>query len=85
MNRENTELLKQTVANLENINEESIGKILWQVVTLAKVADVDAEIALTSINKKIVEKFENVEEKLIANNEKIEEIDGETFEKYWNN
>jgi tetrapyrrole methylase family protein/MazG family protein len=52
--KENTETLKQTVANLDNINEESIGEILWQVVTLAKVADVDAEIALTNVNKKVI-------------------------------
>ena len=71
---ENTEILKQTVAKLDNINEETIGEILWQVVTLAKVADVDAEIALTNINKKIIE-----------NNEKIEEMDSKNFEKYWKN
>lgn len=82
---ENTELLKQTVAKLDNINEETIGEILWQVVTLAKVADVDAEIALTSVNKKIVEKFENTENKIIESNEKIEEMDCQSFEKYWKN
>jgi len=82
---ENVELLKQTVVELDNVNEETIGKILWQVVTLAKIANVDAEIALTSINKRIVEKFENVENKIIENNKKIEEIDGETFKKYWEN
>jgi len=82
---ENVELLKQTVVELDNVNEETIGKILWQVVTLAKIANVDAEIALTSINKRIVEKFENVEKKKIENNKKIEEIDGETFKKYWEN
>ena len=82
---ENTEILKQTVAKIEKINEESIGEILWQVVTLAKVADVDAEIALTNINKKIIEKFENVENKIIENNEKIEEMDSKNFEKYWKN
>lgn len=82
---ENTESLKQTVAKLNNINEESIGEILWQVVTLAKVADVDAEIALTNVNKKIVERFENVENKIIENNEKIEEMDSQNFQKYWEN
>lgn len=82
---ENTELLKQTVANLDNINEESIGEILWQVVTLAKVADVDAEIALTNVNKKVIEKFEQTENKMIANGEKIEEAGEETFKKYWEN
>lgn len=83
--KENTETLKQTVANLDNINEESIGEILWQVVTLSKVADIDAEIALTNVNKKTVEKFENVENKIIENNEKIEEMDSKNFKKYWEN
>ena len=78
-------MLKQTVEKIDNIDQESMGEILWQVVNLAKVAEVDAEIALTNVNKKIVEKFENVENKILKNNEKIEEMDSQKFEKYWEN
>ena len=80
---ENTEILKQKVADLKEINEENISEILWQIVKLSKAADIDAEIALSRINKKIVEKFEQIEDKMIANGEKIEEASAEIFKKYW--
>lgn len=83
---ENISQLKATVLELDNnVTEEKIGDILWKVVTLAKVADIDAEIALTSQNKKIVDKFEKVEDKITQDRKMIEEIDAQTFKKYWEN
>ena len=83
---ENISLLKEKVSDLgNNISEEKIGEVLWQVVTLAKSVDVDAEIALSNINKKMVEKFEKVEDEVIKNNEKLEEMKAEKFEEYWEN
>lgn len=82
---ENINLLKLKVSDLDNINEESIADILWQVVQLAKSADIDAEIALTNINNKIVEKFEKTEDKIVENNEDLTKMDRKTFGKYWKN
>jgi tetrapyrrole methylase family protein/MazG family protein len=83
---ENISQLKSTVLELDNnVTEEKIGDILWKVVTLAKVADIDAEIALTSQNKKIVDKFEKVEDKITQDRKMIEETDAQTFKKYWEN
>jgi len=83
---ENVDILKSKVLELDNnITEEKIGDILWQIVTLAKVADVDAEIALTNKNKKIVNNFEEAEDNIIKDNKKVEEIDTENFKNYWKN
>lgn len=83
---ENVDILKSKVLELDNnITEEKIGDILWQIVTLAKVADVDAEIALTNKNKKIVNNFEKAEDNVNKDNKKVEEIDAENFKKYWKN
>lgn len=83
---ENVDVLKSKVLELDNnITEEKIGDILWQIVTLAKVADVDAEIALTNKNKKIVNNFEKAEDNITKDNKKVEEIDEENFKKYWEN
>ena len=83
---ENVDVLKAKVLELDNnITEEKIGDILWQIVTLAKVADVDAEIALTNKNKKIVNNFEKAEDNITKDNKKVEEIDEENFKKYWEN
>jgi len=81
---ENMNLLKLKVSDLDDINEENIADILWQVVKLAKSADIDAEIVLANKNRKIVEKFEKVEDKIIENNEDLTKMDRKNFEKYWN-
>lgn len=80
---ENLDLLKLKVSELNDVNEKNIADILWQIVVLAKSADVDAEISLSNANKETVNKFEKVEDSIIKSSQKLEEIDAKTFEKYW--
>jgi len=83
---ENRDSLKEKVLALDNnITEENIADILMNVVALSKSLDIDSEIALSNANRKLVEKFENVENAILENNEKIENMDIKKFEKYWDN
>lgn len=83
---ENINKLKQMVTVLDNsLTEEELGNILQQISFLAKAADIDSEIALSNANKKIVTKFEKIEDEIIIDDKDITQITAEEFEKYWHN
>ena len=70
--------LKEEVQNLESsVSEEQIGKILMVLVGVAKKMNIDPEIALSKHSKKIIDKFEELEdfgENLNLEIEKFKEI-----------
>lgn len=63
--------------------EAAIGALLMDVAGLARLMDLDPEIALNGAIKRFVEKFSALEQKTLEKGQRIEEMDAESLREYW--
>ena len=81
---EEIEELKVAIANQDKNNiEEEMGDLLFTVINLGRHLDIDTNEALSRSNKKFVNRFHALEEKLQSANQKIENTSLEELEKIW--
>lgn len=64
--------------------EEEIGDLLFAVVNVARLSEVQPELALKKASAKFVNRFEEMESKAINDGVNLNEIDSEALEKRWN-
>lgn len=78
--------LKELVNNLDiNVSEEELGNVLLKMVFLAKELGIESEVALSNSNKKLINKFECVEEKIMNDGKNIVNMGSDEFNTYWSN
>lgn len=62
---------------------KEIGDLFFSVVNVAGLAGCHGELVLRNTNQKFRQRFQKVEEKVLKNNQKIEETPLEILDKYW--
>lgn len=80
--REETDELEEAVKNNSN-KEEELGDLLFSVVNTARYADVDAEEALTKATKKFILRFENMEDAVLDEGKRLEELSIDEMDSFW--
>ena len=63
--------------------KEEIGDLLFSVAQLARHLDINPEIALRDANRKFINRFQKVEDKVKANGKTLEETPQAELEKIW--
>ena len=63
--------------------EEELGDLLFSVVNLSRHIKINAEEALRKSNKKFIQRFQKIEERLNLDNKNIDECSLEELEEYW--
>lgn len=64
--------------------QEEFGDLIFALVNLARFLKIDPEYALNLTNTKFMDRFEYVEDKIIASKKSFDEVDLETMDSYWN-
>lgn len=77
------ELKKAYESNDKDAMEDELGDVLMTVVSLGRTMGIDSEVALNRSFKKILNRVQNIEEKCLKSEEKVDEISKETFRDYW--
>lgn len=72
----------------ENINnakamQDEFGDLLFSLINYARFKGIDPEEALERTNKKFIERFQYIEQQAIENNTKIDQLDLDMMNKYW--
>lgn len=77
--------LKQAIKNndSENINEE-MGDLLLTVTSLARKVGVESEVALNKATEKFIDRFEALENMVLASGKSIEEMSMTELDAIWN-
>jgi tetrapyrrole methylase family protein / MazG family protein len=63
---------------------EEIGDLFFALANLARHLAINPEIALKAANRKFIERFQFIEQKLLEQNKNIEDASFEEMEKLWN-
>lgn len=84
-NKVKEEILEFEVEQEQNSarKEEEFGDILFSLVNYARFIDVSPENALAKTNKKFVNRFQKMEDLIKENNLKIEELNLEEMDVFW--
>ena len=69
--------------NDQNAVEDEIGDLLFTVINLARLAQIDVELALRRTNRKVRKRFHTVEQDLEANGSSVEEASLDEMERAW--
>jgi MazG family protein len=64
--------------------EQEVGDLLFTVVNLARMLDIDPTLALNSTNQKFITRFQELESRLRAKDLRPEDTDLETMDRIWN-
>ena len=63
--------------------EEELGDVLFSLINLARFLKVNPDTALEKVNQKFINRFNYIEEQLMAQNKSFEEVSLDEMEKYW--
>jgi tetrapyrrole methylase family protein/MazG family protein len=81
---EELEELKKAYKNNDKLNiEEELGDVLCTVVSTGEFIGVDSEIALNTNCKKVINRIDIIESKLLKEGEKMPDLSSDKFIKYW--
>jgi uncharacterized protein YabN with tetrapyrrole methylase and pyrophosphatase domain len=75
---------RQEVDEYKKEVELEVGDLLFAVVNYARFLEVEPEIALDKANQKFIRRFEFVEEKVLAEGNKMEQLSLTELDKIWN-
>ena len=77
------ELAPNKIINPEAVFEE-LGDLLFSIAQLARHLNMDPHDALKAANKKFLRRFHSMEDLMIAKNAKLEDMNQEQMDVYWN-
>ncbi|MEL0263205.1 MAG: MazG family protein, partial [Flavobacteriaceae bacterium] len=63
--------------------ENEFGDLLFSMINFARLASLDPEAALERTNKKFIRRFQHMETQVAQDGNRLEELDLETLETYW--
>lgn len=63
--------------------ENEFGDLLFSMINFARLANLDPEAALERTNKKFIRRFQHMETQVAQDGNRLEELDLETLETYW--
>ena len=66
-------------------SREEFGDLLFSLVNFGRFYDLNAEDSLRSTNKKFIQRFQYIEEKLQQEDKNISEVSLKEMDKHWNN
>ncbi len=69
--------------NNKKLIEEEMGDVFFALINLSIKLEVDPESALQKANNKVIKRFNFVEEKLLSEDLKIEDVSLNELDKYW--
>ena len=78
------ELKEAQLSNNKKHIEEEIGDVIFAVVNLARFLDISAENSLRKTNKKFINRFKKVEEKIKEQGKEIDDATLEEMDAIWN-
>ena len=78
------ELKEAQLSNNKKHIEEEIGDVIFAVVNLARFLDISAENSLRKTNKKFINRFKKVEEKIKEQGKEIDDATLEEMDSIWN-
>ncbi|ABS60865.1 MULTISPECIES: nucleoside triphosphate pyrophosphohydrolase [Fervidobacterium] len=64
--------------------EEEVGDLLFAIVNLSRFLNVDPETAIRKATEKFISRFEKMEKLIEMDNKKVEELNLEELDEYWN-
>lgn len=64
--------------------EEEVGDLLFAIVNLSRFLNVDPETAVRKATEKFISRFEKMEKLIETDNKKVEELNLEELDEYWN-
>lgn len=76
--------LKEEVAQFSNKIEDEFGDVLFSLINYARFVNVDPESALEKTNKKLVKRFQYLEEASAKDGKVLSEMTLEEMDNYWN-
>jgi tetrapyrrole methylase family protein/MazG family protein len=76
------EIIKKKRKNKTKLEEE-IGDLLFAIVNVARLSNIDSEIALRKTNEKFIKRFKYIEKKLREKNKSLYQTSLEEMEKLW--
>lgn len=77
------EAIQSTAADAAGHRQEELGDLLFSIVNLSRFLHVDPEEALAQTNRKFVQRFSYIEEKLRLKGVSFEQTDLSEMEQYW--
>ncbi len=83
LNEEMQELLDAVDSGRQDSIHEEMGDVLFALANLARHLKIDAELALHDTNRKFVERFRYIEERLTASGRSLEEATLDEMEALW--
>lgn len=63
--------------------EEEFGDVLFSLINLARFLKVNPDTALEKVNQKFTKRFNYIEEQLMAQNKRFEDVSLDEMERYW--
>ena len=78
------ELKEAQLSNNKKHIEEEIGDVIFSVVNLARFLDISAENSLRKTNKKFINRFKKVEERIKEQGKEIDDATLEEMDSIWN-
>ena len=78
------ELKEAQLSNNKKHIEEEIGDVIFAVVNLARFLDISAENSLRKTNKKFINRFKKVEERIKEQGKEIDDATLEEMDSIWN-
>jgi len=78
------ELKEAQLSNNKKHIEEEIGDVIFAVVNLARFLDISAENSLRKTNKKFINRFKKVEERIKEQGKEIDDATLEEMDSFWN-
>jgi XTP/dITP diphosphohydrolase len=84
---EKLKIKNEKLKNSEELNkrlESEVGDVFFALVNYARFLNINPENALRKTNRKFIERFKFVEEKIKSSGKRINESNLEEMDKYWN-
>ena len=82
--REETSEIEAALASGDNGHiAEEIGDLMFTAINLARVCGIDPESALRATNAKFERRFAYVENRIVAQDRKLEEVSLDEMDKLW--
>ena len=78
------ELKKEITNSSKNKIEEELGDFLFSIISYSHFLNINPVDALEKANQKFIKRFSLMERSIIKDNKKIQDLDLQDFEKYWN-
>ena len=78
-------MLKSYLSEEEKRIEEELGDFLFSVISYSKYLDINPIDALERSNQKFINRFSLMENDILKDDKKIQDLDIKQFEKYWEN